>query len=103
MEYSFRKFRLEQAPADNALHRCSKVRRLVGKIFNLITFSSSVSYAMDVFGGARRSVESLRAQAEYQRYENVAAYLMLSAMSLIPALRARPTMKKFVLPNNLSS
>ena len=50
-----------------------------GKIFNLITLSSSVSYAIDVFGGARRSVESLRAQAEYQRYENVAAYLMLSA------------------------
>jgi len=32
-----------------------------------------------VFGGARRSVESLRAQADYQRYENVAAYLILSA------------------------
>jgi len=49
------------------------------KIFNLITLSTSVSYALDVFGGARRSVESLRAQADYQRYENVAAYLMLSA------------------------
>ena len=49
------------------------------RIFNLITLSSSVSYAMDVFGGARRSVESLRAQADYQRYENVAAYLILSA------------------------
>ena len=49
------------------------------KIFNLITLSSSVSYMIDVFGGARRSVESLRAQAEYQRYENVAAYLMLSS------------------------
>ena len=49
------------------------------RIFNLITLSSSVSYALDVFGGARRSVESLRAQAEYQRYENVAAYLILSA------------------------
>jgi len=49
------------------------------KIFNLITLSGTVSYALDVFGGARRSVESLRAQADYQRYENVAAYLMLSA------------------------
>ena len=49
------------------------------KIFNLITLSSTVSYAIDVFGGARRSVESLRAQADYQRYENVAAYLILSA------------------------
>jgi NodT family efflux transporter outer membrane factor (OMF) lipoprotein len=50
-----------------------------GKIFNLVTLSSTISYAIDVFGGARRSVESLRAQADYQRYENVAAYLMLSA------------------------
>jgi len=49
------------------------------RIFNLITLSSSISYALDVFGGARRSVESLRAQAEYQRYENVAAYLILTA------------------------
>jgi len=49
------------------------------KIFNLITLSGSVSYALDVFGGARRSVESLRAQADYQRYENVAAYLILSS------------------------
>jgi NodT family efflux transporter outer membrane factor (OMF) lipoprotein len=49
------------------------------RIFNLITLSGTVSYALDVFGGARRSVESLRAQAEYQRYENVAAYLILSA------------------------
>lgn len=50
-----------------------------GKIFNLITLSGTISYALDVFGGARRSVESLRAQANYQRYENVAAYLILSA------------------------
>ena len=49
------------------------------KIFNLITLSGSVSYALDVFGGARRTVESLRAQADYQRYENVAAYLILSS------------------------
>ncbi len=50
-----------------------------GRIFNLITFSGTVSYALDVFGGARRSVESLRALADYQRYENVAAYLMLTS------------------------
>jgi len=49
------------------------------KIFNLITLSGSISYALDVFGGARRSVESLRALADYQRYENVAAYLILSS------------------------
>jgi outer membrane protein TolC len=74
-----RKFRLGQVPAGSALHLLQQGSQTGPKIFNLITFSSSVSYAMDVFGGARRSVESLRAQAEYQRYENVAAYLMLSA------------------------
>jgi len=71
-----------QAQAGASRQRTSSLQQgsqTSGKIFNLVTLSSSVSYAMDVFGGARRSVESLRAQAEYQRYENVAAYLILSA------------------------
>jgi NodT family efflux transporter outer membrane factor (OMF) lipoprotein len=50
-----------------------------GTIFNLVTLSGTVSYALDVFGSARRTVESLRAQVDYQRYESMAAYLMLSA------------------------
>ncbi|MFY9925881.1 MAG: efflux transporter outer membrane subunit [Opitutaceae bacterium] len=48
-------------------------------IFNLVTLSGTVSYALDVFGGERRTVEGLRAQAEYQSYANMAAYLTLSA------------------------
>ena len=50
-----------------------------GKIFSLFTLSATVSYALDVFGGGRRTVESLRAQADSQRYESKAAYLILSA------------------------
>ena len=50
-----------------------------GRIFNLITASGTISYALDVFGGARRTVESLRAQADYQRYEREAAWLALTA------------------------
>ena len=50
-----------------------------GTIFNLVTLSGTISYAIDVFGSARRTVESLRAQVDYQRYETMAAYLMLSA------------------------
>jgi len=50
-----------------------------GSIFNLMTASASVSYALDVFGGERRQVEALRAQVDYQKYSTVAAYLMLSA------------------------
>jgi NodT family efflux transporter outer membrane factor (OMF) lipoprotein len=47
--------------------------------FNLVTLNGAVSYALDVFGGARRTVESLRAQADYRRYESKAAYITLSA------------------------
>ena len=50
-----------------------------GTIFNLVTLSGTISYALDVFGGARRTVESLRAQVDYQRYETEAAYIMLTA------------------------
>jgi len=50
-----------------------------GTIFNLFTASGTISYALDVFGGKRRTVEGLRAQADYQRYQSQAACLMLSA------------------------
>ena len=71
-----------QAGAATSRQRASSVQQgspSGPRIFNLITLSSTVSYAIDVFGGARRSVESLRAQADYQRYENVAAYLILTS------------------------
>ena len=47
--------------------------------FNLYNASVSVSYNPDVFGGVRRQVESLRAQADYERYELEASYLTLTA------------------------
>jgi NodT family efflux transporter outer membrane factor (OMF) lipoprotein len=47
--------------------------------FTVYDASLSVSYSPDVFGGTRRQVESLAAQAEYQRYELEAAYLTLTA------------------------
>jgi NodT family efflux transporter outer membrane factor (OMF) lipoprotein len=47
--------------------------------FSLYNASLSVSYTLDVFGGVRRQVESLRAQADYQQYELEAAYLTLTA------------------------
>ena len=46
-----------------------------GSIFNLFTASGTISYTLDVFGGKRRTVEGLRAQADSQRYETKAAYL----------------------------
>jgi len=46
--------------------------------FNLFTLSSSVSYALDIFGGNRRAVEALRAQMDGSRYTVQAAYLSLT-------------------------
>ena len=53
--------------------------RIPSSTFDLVTLSGTVSYALDVFGGERRKVEGLRAQADYQRYAGMAAYLALSA------------------------
>ena len=39
-------------------------------LFNLFTFSSSVSYALDVFGGQRRLVEGLRAEVDVAHAKN---------------------------------
>ena len=49
-----------------------------GSIFNLFTLSASVSYALDIFGGERRSVEGLRAQADVQRAQLSGTYLTLT-------------------------
>ncbi len=47
--------------------------------FTVYDASVSASYNPDVFGGVRRQVESLVAQADYERYELEAAYLTLTA------------------------
>jgi NodT family efflux transporter outer membrane factor (OMF) lipoprotein len=47
-------------------------------IFNLYTFSTSASYVLDVFGGERRTVEGLGAQAEMQYYNWQGSYLALT-------------------------
>ncbi|MBX3709147.1 MAG: efflux transporter outer membrane subunit [Gammaproteobacteria bacterium] len=48
-------------------------------IFNLFNASVSVSYTLDVFGGARRQIEGLRAQVDYQQFQLIAAYLTLTS------------------------
>jgi NodT family efflux transporter outer membrane factor (OMF) lipoprotein len=48
-------------------------------IFNLFTLSSSVSYALDVFGGQRRLVEGLHAEVEVAQADAQATYLTLAA------------------------
>ena len=46
--------------------------------FSLYTGQVYVSYTLDVFGGTRRQIESLVAQAEFQRLQLEATYLTLS-------------------------
>jgi NodT family efflux transporter outer membrane factor (OMF) lipoprotein len=45
--------------------------------FDLYTLAGTVSYTLDIFGGQRRQVESLAAQAQYEEQTARAAYLTL--------------------------
>ncbi len=47
-------------------------------IFNTFNASVNVSYTLDVFGGARRQIEALQAQVDYQQFQLLAAYLTLT-------------------------
>jgi NodT family efflux transporter outer membrane factor (OMF) lipoprotein len=48
-------------------------------IYTLNSASLDVSYTIDAFGGVRRQVEALGAQAEYERFALEASYLSLTA------------------------
>jgi NodT family efflux transporter outer membrane factor (OMF) lipoprotein len=47
--------------------------------YNVQTASVNVSYTLDAFGGTRRQVEALQAQAEYQQFALEASYLTLTS------------------------
>lgn len=55
-------------------------------MFNLYNASVSVSYGLDIFGGARRELQALRAQRDYQRYALEATYVTLSANVVTTAI-----------------
>ncbi|MGQ7933929.1 efflux transporter outer membrane subunit [Paraburkholderia sp. D1E] len=55
--------------------------------FNLYNASVNVSYKLDVFGGARRELEALHAQIDYQRFQLQAAYLAMSANIVTAAVK----------------
>jgi NodT family efflux transporter outer membrane factor (OMF) lipoprotein len=48
-------------------------------VFNVFTLSSSVTYALDVFGGQRRLIEGLRAEVDVAHASERATYLALAA------------------------
>jgi NodT family efflux transporter outer membrane factor (OMF) lipoprotein len=54
--------------------------------FSLVTAQLNVSYAPDIFGGTRRQIEQLRAQADYQRFELEATYLTLTSNLVVAAI-----------------
>ena len=54
--------------------------------YNLQTASVNVAYTLDAFGGNRRQVEALQAQAEYQQYALEASYLTLTANIVASAI-----------------
>jgi NodT family efflux transporter outer membrane factor (OMF) lipoprotein len=58
-----------------------------GSVFNLYNASVGVSYAFDIFGLARRTLEAQRAQVEYQRFELESTYLTLAANTVTTALQ----------------
>lgn len=57
-------------------------------IFGVYNASVNVAYTLDLFGGLRRQVESLRAQVDYQQFQLIAAYLTLTANIVTTAVTA---------------
>lgn len=57
-------------------------------IFNLVNASVPITYTLDTFGGARRELEALRDQVDYQRFELDAAYLTLTSNIVTTAITA---------------
>ena len=55
--------------------------------YNLFTPEVSVAYSPDVFGGNRRSRESLQAQEQGVRYQMIAAYTTLTANVVVTAIQ----------------
>jgi NodT family efflux transporter outer membrane factor (OMF) lipoprotein len=57
-----------------------------GSTFGLYSGSLNVSYTLDTFGGTRRQIEALDAQADYQRFELEATELTLAANTVDAAI-----------------
>ncbi len=60
-----------------------------------------VSYVPDVFGGTRRTVESLQAQADNQRFQLEATYLTLTANIVVAAIQEASLRGQIAATNKL--
>ena len=83
-------FPLAQANFNPTRQRTSGVLSPVlstpASVFNLVTAQLQVSYTFDVWGLNRRTVESLEALADVQRFQAEAAYLSLTANLVVAAI-----------------
>jgi NodT family efflux transporter outer membrane factor (OMF) lipoprotein len=57
-----------------------------GRTYNLYNVGVAVTYDLDLFGGNRRALESLAAQADYQRYQLIGTRLTLAANIVTDAM-----------------
>jgi NodT family efflux transporter outer membrane factor (OMF) lipoprotein len=55
--------------------------------FTLYNASVNVTYAFDLFGGARRELEALQSQVDFQRFQLEAAYLTITANIVTTAVK----------------
>ena len=55
-------------------------------VYNLYNAAVNVSYGIDIWGGARRELESLKAQQDYERYALEATYLTLASNVVTTAI-----------------
>ena len=56
-------------------------------IYSLFNATANVSYALDVWGGARRELEAQQAQTQYQNFQLEATYLTLSSNVVTTAIQ----------------
>jgi NodT family efflux transporter outer membrane factor (OMF) lipoprotein len=75
------------ATASASRQKSSIASATPSSIYNLYNASVSVSYTLDLFGGTRRRVEALAAQAEDQRFQLEAAYLTLTSNMVTAAVQ----------------
>jgi NodT family efflux transporter outer membrane factor (OMF) lipoprotein len=69
----------DQYPQFSATTSTEREQNAGASTYSTMSGSLSVSYTLDAFGGVRRQVEELRAQADYEHYELEAADLTLIA------------------------
>lgn len=69
--------------------------------FNLFNAAVNVSYILDVFGGIRRQIETTEAQEDFQRYEERATFLTLTANIVTTAITEASLREQIETTNEL--